>query len=74
MDLFDDMPTKVKEIPQIAKIDLLISMITLNLHPVQFVFYAQGGQTHGVGAGQQSRILCTRMAGSKADMLWLRRK
>ena len=73
MDLFDDMPTKVKEIPQIAKIDLLISMITLKYTQSNSVVYAQGGQTLGVGAGQQSRILCTRMAGSKADMLWLRR-
>lgn len=73
MDLFDDMPTKVKEIPEIAKIDLLISMITLKYTQSNSVVYAQGGQTLGVGAGQQSRILCTRMAGSKADMLWLRR-
>ena len=73
MDLFDDMPTKVKDIPEIAKIDLLISMITLKYTQSNSVVYAQGGQTLGVGAGQQSRILCTRMAGSKADMLWLRR-
>lgn len=73
MDLFDDMPTKVKDIPEIAKIDMLISMITLKYTQSNSVVYAQGGQTLGVGAGQQSRILCTRMAGSKADMLWLRR-
>lgn len=73
MDLFDDMPTKVKDIPEIAKIDLLISMITLKYTQSNSVVYAQGGQTLGVGAGQQSRILCTRMAGNKADMLWLRR-
>lgn len=73
MDLFNDMPTKIKEIPEIAKIDLLISMITLKYTQSNSVVYAQGGQTLGVGAGQQSRILCTRMAGSKADMLWLRR-
>ena len=73
MNLFDDMPTKVKDIPEIAKIDLLISMITLKYTQSNSVVYAQGGQTLGVGAGQQSRILCTRMAGSKADMLWLRR-
>ena len=73
MELFDDMPTKVKDIPEIAKIDLLISMITLKYTQSNSVVYAQGGQTLGVGAGQQSRILCTRMAGSKADMLWLRR-
>ena len=73
MDLFDNMPTKIKDIPEMAKIDLLISMITLKYTPSNSVVYAQGGQTLGVGAGQQSRILCTRMAGSKADMLWLRR-
>ena len=73
MDLFNDMPTKVKDIPEIAKIDLLISMITLKYTQSNSVVYAKGGQTLGVGAGQQSRILCTRMAGSKADMLWLRR-
>lgn len=73
MDLFDNMPTKIKDIPEIAKIDLLISMITLKYTQSNSVVYAQGGQTLGVGAGQQSRILCTRMAGSKADMLWQRR-
>jgi AICAR transformylase/IMP cyclohydrolase PurH len=73
MELFDDMPTKVKDIPEIAKIDLLISLITLKYTQSNSVVYAKGGQTLGVGAGQQSRILCTRMAGSKADMLWLRR-
>lgn len=73
MNLFDNMPTKIKDIPEIAKIDLLISMITLKYTQSNSVVYAQGGQTLGVGAGQQSRILCTRMAGTKADMLWLRR-
>lgn len=73
MSLFDDMPTKVKEIPQIAKIDLLISMITLKYTQSNSVCYAMGGQTIGVGAGQQSRIACTRLAGTKADDFWLRR-
>lgn len=73
MDLFDDMPTKVKEIPEIAKIDLLISMITLKYTQSNSVCYAMGGQTIGVGAGQQSRIHCTRLAGNKADNFWLRR-
>ncbi len=73
MSLFDDMPTKVKEIPQIAKIDLLISMITLKYTQSNSVCYAMGGQTIGVGAGQQSRIACTRLAGTKADNFWLRR-
>ena len=48
MSLFDDMPTKVKEIPEIAKIDLLISMITLKYTQSNSVVYAQGGQTLGV--------------------------
>lgn len=73
MSLFDDMPTKVKEIPQIAKIDLLISMITLKYTQSNSVCYAMSGQTIGVGAGQQSRIACTRLAGTKADNFWLRR-
>lgn len=73
MSLFDDMPTKVKEIPEIAKIDLLISLITLKYTQSNSVCYAMGGQTIGVGAGQQSRIHCTRLAGNKADNFWLRR-
>lgn len=72
LSLFDNMPTKVKEIPEIAKIDLLISMITLKYTQSNSVCYAMGGQTIGVGAGQQSRIHCTRLAGNKADALWLR--
>lgn len=73
MNLFNDMPTKIKEIPEIAKIDLLISMITLKYTQSNSVCYAMGGQTIGVGAGQQSRIHCTRLAGNKADNFWLRR-
>ncbi len=72
MDLFNDMPTKIKDIPEIAKIDLLISMITLKYTQSNSVCYAMGGQTIGVGAGQQSRIHCTRLAGNKADNWWLR--
>lgn len=72
MELFDNMPTAVKEIPEIAKIDLLISMITLKYTQSNSVCYAKGGQTIGVGAGQQSRIHCTRLAGNKADSWWLR--
>ena len=72
MALFDDMPTKIKDIPEIAKIDLLISLITLKYTQSNSVCYASGGQTIGVGAGQQSRIHCTRLAGNKADNLWLR--
>ena len=73
MDLFNDMPTRIKDIPEIAKIDLLISMITLKYTQSNSVCYALGGQTIGVGAGQQSRIHCTRLAGNKADNFWLRR-
>ena len=73
MNLFNDMPTKIKDIPEIAKIDLLISMITLKYTQSNSVCYALGGQTIGVGAGQQSRIHCTRLAGNKADNFWLRR-
>ena len=72
-ELFNDMPTEVKEIPEIAKIDLLISMITLKYTQSNSVCFAMGGQTIGVGAGQQSRIHCTRLAGNKADNWWLRR-
>ncbi len=72
MSLFDNMPTAVKEIPEIAKIDLLISMITLKYTQSNSVCYAMGGRTIGVGAGQQSRIHCTRLAGNKADNWWLR--
>ncbi len=72
LDLFNDMPTKVKDIPEIAKIDLLISMITLKYTQSNSVCYAKGGQTIGIGAGQQSRIHCTRLAGQKADNWWLR--
>ena len=61
MKLFDNMPTAIKEIPEIAKIDLLISMITLKYTQSNSVCYAMGGQTIGVGAGQQSRIHCTRL-------------
>lgn len=72
MSLFEDMPTKIKEVPEMAKIDMLISMITLKYTQSNSVCYAKGGQTIGVGAGQQSRIHCTRLAGGKADDFWLR--
>ncbi len=72
-ELFNDMPTKIKDIPETAKTDLLISMITLKYTQSNSVCYAMGGQTIGVGAGQQSRIHCTRLAGNKADNWWLRR-
>ena len=67
MDLFNELPTKVNTLPESAKIDLLISMITLKYTQSNSVCYAKDGQTIGVGAGQQSRIHCTRLAGNKAD-------
>ena len=72
MDLFEQLPTKVNTLPESAKIDLLISMITLKYTQSNSVCYAKDGQTIGVGAGQQSRIHCTRLAGNKADNWWLR--
>ncbi len=71
-ELFDELPTQIKELPEIAKIDLLISMITLKYTQSNSVCYCMGGQTIGVGAGQQSRIACTRLAGTKADNYFLR--
>ena len=69
---FDNIVTENKEIPDSAKMDLAISMITLKYTQSNSVCYAKGGQAIGIGAGQQSRIHCTRLAGSKADNWWLR--
>ena len=69
---FSNIVTENKEIPESAKIDLAISMITLKYTQSNSVCYAKGGQAIGIGAGQQSRIHCTRLAGSKADNWWLR--
>lgn len=69
---FDNMVTENKEIPESAKIDLAIAMITLKYTQSNSVCYVKGGQAIGIGAGQQSRIHCTRLAGSKADNWWLR--
>ena len=71
-ELFANIPTKNKDLPELAKIDLIISLITLKYTQSNSVCYAYGGQAIGVGAGQQSRIHCTRLAGSKADNWWLR--
>ncbi len=70
--LFANIPTVNKEIPESARIDLIISLITLKYTQSNSVCYAKGGQAIGIGAGQQSRIHCTRLAGSKADNWWLR--
>lgn len=69
---FDQIVTDNKELPEKAKIDLAISMITLKYTQSNSVCYAKGGQAIGIGAGQQSRIHCTRLAGQKADDWWLR--
>ena len=71
--LLENIVTDNKEIPETAAIDLIISLITLKYTQSNSVCYAYGGQTIGVGAGQQSRIHCTRLAGNKADIWQLRR-
>ena len=71
-DFFANIVTENKELPPQAKIDLAISMITLKYTQSNSVCYVKGGQAIGIGAGQQSRIHCTRLAGSKADNWWLR--
>ena len=70
--LLDNVVTETREIPDDAKIDLIISLITLKYTQSNSVCYVRDGQTIGVGAGQQSRVHCTRLAGSKADTWWLR--
>ena len=69
---FDNIVTENKEIPESAKIDLAISMITLKYTQSNSVCYVKGGQAIGIGAGQQSRVHCTRLAGQKADNWYLR--
>lgn len=69
---FDNVVTKNKDIPDSAKIDLAIAMITLKYTQSNSVCYVKDGQAIGIGAGQQSRIHCTRLAGNKADIWWLR--
>ena len=71
-EFLSNIVTENKEIPDLAKIDLIISLITLKYTQSNSVCYAKGGQAIGIGAGQQSRIHCTRLAGSKADNWWLR--
>ena len=70
--LLQNIVTRNKEIPESARIDLIISLITLKYTQSNSVCYAYDGQAIGVGAGQQSRIHCTRLAGSKADTWFLR--
>ena len=71
-ELLSEMVTENKEFPESAKIDLLIALITLKYTQSNSVCYAKGGQAIGIGAGQQSRIHCTRLAGNKADNWYLR--
>ncbi len=71
-DLFKNIVTKNKELPEEAVIDLIIALITLKYTQSNSVCYAYKGQAIGVGAGQQSRIHCTRLAGTKADTWHLR--
>ena len=71
-DMLNNVVTENKEIPDQAKIDLVISLITLKYTQSNSVCYAKDGQAIGIGAGQQSRVHCTRLAGSKADNWFLR--
>ena len=71
-DFFDNIVSQNKDLPKEAKIDLAISMITLKYTQSNSVCYVKNGQAIGIGAGQQSRIHCTRLAGDKADKWFLR--
>ena len=70
--LLQNIVTKNKDLPESAKIDLIVALITLKYTQSNSVCFAYDGQAVGVGAGQQSRIHCTRLAGSKADTFFLR--
>lgn len=70
--LFENVPTENKALPEAAKRDLIIALITLKYTQSNSVCYVKDGQAIGIGAGQQSRIHCTRLAGNKADEWWLR--
>ena len=71
-DLLSNFVTKNKDLPEQAEIDMKIALITLKYTQSNSVCYVKGGQAIGIGAGQQSRIHCTRLAGQKADNWWLR--
>ncbi len=71
-DFLGNIVTETKNLPESAKIDLIIALITLKYTQSNSVCYAKGGQAIGIGAGQQSRIHCTRLAGQKADNWYLR--
>ena len=70
--LFENIPTVCKDFPEEARRDLIIALITLKYTQSNSVCYVKDGQAIGIGAGQQSRIHCTRLAGNKADIWWLR--
>ena len=70
--MLSNLVTDAKEMPENAKRDLVLALITLKYTQSNSVCYAKDGQTIGVGAGQQSRIHCTRLAGNKADIWFLR--
>jgi phosphoribosylaminoimidazolecarboxamide formyltransferase/IMP cyclohydrolase len=71
-NIFENIPTQNKNFPENAKRDLKIALITLKYTQSNSVCYVKDGQAIGIGAGQQSRIHCTRLAGNKADIWWLR--
>ena len=71
-DLLSDVVTKNKDIPDDAKVDMIVSLITLKYTQSNSVCYVKDGQAIGVGAGQQSRVHCTRLSGNKADTWYLR--
>ncbi|MCI6925989.1 phosphoribosylaminoimidazolecarboxamide formyltransferase [Butyricicoccus porcorum] len=71
-DMLTNIVTENKELPEQAKLDMIVSLITLKYTQSNSVCYVKNGQTIGVGAGQQSRIHCTRLAGNKADNWFLR--
>ena len=70
--LFQNIPTQNKTFPEEARRELILALITLTSTQSNSVCYVKGGQAIGIGAGQQSRIHCTRLAGNKADIWWLR--
>ena len=71
-ELLGNIVTENHDLPQRAKIDMIVSLITLKYTQSNSVCYVKDGQAIGIGAGQQSRVHCTRLAGGKADIWWLR--
>ena len=71
-DLLGNVVTAKKDLPEQAKIDMIVALITLKYTQSNSVCFVKNGQAIGVGAGQQSRVHCTRLAGDKADLWWLR--